>query len=580
MLRNFSNEAYGESARLNFLMVKALASFHAVPFGLRADEMVRPEAVPNGKACGCICPECRGPLLAKNAGLKYKPHFAHMAGMGSDLCRETAIHLMAKQVLMGASQLMLPKWEKQHTERDISGQPHHCVEARNAKAWTYAHAQEEVWQDGIRPDVLLSDMSAVASLPLLVEIKVSHAVDQFKAQLVQKRGWAMMEIDVSKALDGLIEDVSFEDFVLNSAPREWIHAPKAEQRFAEKRKALCEMVAALNGELRRKGVEKVDEFGHTKSDRVRQRRIDILRSERREPFLADIQALEIKTHPDALHRLEEERHKIDADAIRTLLMRHGGRLPAFAKSAHKDAWVVKASTTLWQLAAAEHFVYEAAEGSLVRDGVVSRWVADRFGMDEQAERLIAAQRKDRDRRKRRGDTGLDLQRHAWFFDDWENRLVPSLFHAVDALMERLVSAGLLLKRERWVYAVDGPVGRESRRVANEQRAALAEEARRREAQAEEERKRLASIQWKASLEKRQRRIECIAQAYEQLAEHEQECLDCQHCRWPRAVGESQCASCGSANGELIRLDEQRLREMPHRLRSDPRVMGGIRYPFE
>ena len=542
--------------------------------------MVRAEAVPNGKACGCICPECRGSLVAKNAGSKVRPHFSHMPGQGSDVCRETAIHLMAKQILASSRQVMLPAWERHYSQCDISGQSHHCEEIWAAKPWAYTYAKEEVWKEGLRPDVLLSADSALANLPLLVEVKVSHAVDDNKAELVRKRGWAMVEIDLSKVPEDSLAPDLFEELVLVSAPRKWIHAPKAEQQFAVKREMLDQLVAATNDELRKQGVEELDEFGRTKTDRARHRRIETLRSERRKPFLADIEALQRKTLPEDLMQLEEMRRAKDERAIHTLLERHSGQIPWFVNKSHKDAWVVNSSSARWQLAVAERFIYQASEGRQVSSGVVSRWVAEKFGIDEQAGRLIEAQRKDRERRKRRGDTGHDLQRGAWFFEEWENRLVPSLFHAVDALMGQLVSAGLLIKHERWTYAVDGPLGRESRRIVEEQRAARAEEAQRLVAEAEEKRQRLASIQMQTSLEQRQRRIEFISQAYESLAQHERQCLDCQTCRWPRPTNQAKCGSCGSVNGDLIQLDAQRLREIPHRLRSDPRVMGWSKYPFE
>jgi hypothetical protein len=555
-------------------------SRHAVPFGLLGDEMVRPEAVPTGKACGCICPECQGSLVAKNAGLKVRPHFAHMAGMGSDLCGETAVHLMAKQILARARQVMLPEWQRQHSERDISGQPHHCVETRSARQWSYAIAKEEVWHHGIRPDVFLSDAGAAASLPLLVEVRVSHAVDQFKARLVRERGWAMVEIDLSKAPEDALAPDWFEEFVLSLAPRKWIHAPKAERRFAEKRKALRELVAKVNDELRRKGVEEVDEFGRMKSDLLRQQRIDTLRSERRKVFVADIKALESKTLPNSLRQLEAERREKDAEAMEVLLVRHSGQLPSFAKLAHKDAWVVNVSTARWQLAVAERFIYRASEGTRVSTGVVSRWVADTFGIDEDAGRLIDAQRKDRERRKRRGDSRIDLIRHAWFFDDAENRLIPNLFHAVDALMAQLVAAELLLISERWTYVVDGPRGKDERQLAEEGRAAALAEKQRQEAQVEQERQRAASIDRKTFEEQRHRRIEGLILVYETLAKDLEQCLDCLDCRWPSAPEVGKCANCGSTNALLIRLDAQRIREVPHRLRSDASVMRCSKYPFE
>jgi hypothetical protein len=555
-------------------------SDHSVAFGLQGVEMVRPEAVPTGKACGCICPECKAPLVAKNAGLKHRPHFAHMPGVGSDLCRETALHLMAKQVLMGARQLMLPDWKRRHTERDISGNSHVCVEARAARWWGYAIAQEELWQDGIRPDVFLSDAGAVASLPLLAEIKVSHAVDEQKARLVAERGWAMVEIDLSKAKEDDAAAGRFEEFVLALAPRKWIHAPKAERRFAEKRAALREFVAGVNDELRRRGVEEVDDFGRTESDKRRQRRIDALRLDRRKPFLADLVALESKTMADALHQLEADRRKTEADAMRALLVRHGGQLPKFATVAHKDAWVVNASIAHWQMAMAERFIYQAGEGARVSTGAVERWVVEKFGIDEAAERLIDAQRKDRERRRQRGDSGMDLIRHAWFFDDAENRLIPNLFHAVDALLKQFVTHGLLLAGERWTYVVDGPRGQEKRRLAEERRIAAAAVERKREDQAEEERRRLALLTAIEAREQRERRIEGLTQAYKSLAELRDQCLDCQACRWPRAPDLASCTNCGSSVAILIRLDAQRLREVPHRLRCDPCVMACQKYIFE
>lgn len=293
--------------------------------------------------------------------------------------------------------------------------------------------------------------------------------------------------------------------------------------------------------------------------------------------------------PDAVRQREEELQAKEAEQIAALLRHFGGQAPAFARTAHHHAWALNASTLRWQMAAAVHFVLFAKEGSRLTAGGVSRWLEDTFGVDEVAARLIQAQKIDRDRKRKRGDS--NVARVAWFFDDWENAAIPSIFHAADHLLERMATAGLLLRAERWTYIVDGPVGRqvrleESRRLQaaeaesrRKEREALAERLRIATAQAEE-RQRQAEIQREALDQIRATRTEQLTRVYQALAERNSECLDCQNCRWPSPPGAAACPNCRSENLLLIRLDAQRLSEVPHRLRSDFAVVRCKSYPFE
>ncbi|WP_133478255.1 hypothetical protein [Cognatilysobacter segetis] len=562
---------------------------HCVPFGLRDGQMHGVEDVPTGKACGCICPECNSPLIAKNAGLKQQHHFSHQAGYGSDACRETAIHLIAKQILVRARQLLLPEWKRRCELRDVSGTPHFLNHERPAKPWGYAEATEEVWQDGIRPDVFLSDRGAAATLPLLVEVKVSHAVDDAKAHLVRHRGWAMVEIDLSKTPDDALAPCAFERYVLEGAPRKWIHAPKAEQRFAEARLVLRAKVDAINAELRRQGVEERDAFGRTAKERQKQQDIDRLRDSRRREYMRDLDALERKVLPEALRQREEELQAKEAEQIAALLRNFGGQVPPFARTAHRHAWALNTSSMRWHLAAADHFVLSAKEGARVTAGAVSRWLEHSFGVDEVAARLIEAQKIDRDRKRKRGDA--NVARTAWFFDDWENGAIPSVFHAADHLLDRLAIAGHLLRAEKWTYLVDGPVGRHARLEESKRRQAAEAEARRKGREEDERRlakaiaeaedqQRLAAIEREATDELRRKRVEQLTAVYHALAERSGECLDCQNCRWPSPPGVAACPNCGSPSLLLIKLDASRLREVPHRLRSDYCIVRCRSYPFE
>jgi competence CoiA-like predicted nuclease len=72
--------------------------------------MYEPRQVPLGKACGCICPSCKSPLVAKNALNNHRiPHFAHASGENCVHGRESAIHLAAKQLIEEHHKLYIPE---------------------------------------------------------------------------------------------------------------------------------------------------------------------------------------------------------------------------------------------------------------------------------------------------------------------------------------------------------------------------------------------------------------------------------------------------------------------------------------
>ena len=60
-------------------------------------ELVHVDDAPNGKACGCVCPDpgCGQPLVARNNGKKKIHHFAHIGGT----CAWSAEYLLAELAL-------------------------------------------------------------------------------------------------------------------------------------------------------------------------------------------------------------------------------------------------------------------------------------------------------------------------------------------------------------------------------------------------------------------------------------------------------------------------------------------------
>lgn len=142
----------------------------------KAGKNVYIDEVPNGKQCGCICKECGGELVAKNNGKIKVHHFAHASGNDSIKCSQTALHLLAKEII--AEERSVPSINK-------NGQ------------FEFIHADEICLESNlgeIIPDVL----AVCGEMKIAVEIFVTHAVDNEKFAKILNQKLTTFEIDLSK----------------------------------------------------------------------------------------------------------------------------------------------------------------------------------------------------------------------------------------------------------------------------------------------------------------------------------------------------------------------------------------------
>ncbi len=59
-------------------------------------QLVSVDNVPVGNNCGCFCPACKEPLIAKNQGAKRKHHFAHRSGTECEYAVESKLQSLQK----------------------------------------------------------------------------------------------------------------------------------------------------------------------------------------------------------------------------------------------------------------------------------------------------------------------------------------------------------------------------------------------------------------------------------------------------------------------------------------------------
>jgi hypothetical protein len=194
-----------------------------VPFGLKDGTLHFVSDVPIGLKCGCVCPECHRPLVARNKPSPDRQrafHFQHASSSDCNGGRESAIHRMAKEIVSRASTLVLPEWR--------SGEIAIPALALSVQGTS---AMEAPLLDGrLRPDVLVSGECAGATLaPLLVEVRVRHAVDWVKRALTKDHRFSMIEIDLSNVTDEqLLDSEAFHRLVLEKPEnRKWVHLANA-----------------------------------------------------------------------------------------------------------------------------------------------------------------------------------------------------------------------------------------------------------------------------------------------------------------------------------------------------------------
>lgn len=199
-------------------------------YGLTADGLVPISKVPNGLACGCTCPGCRQPLVAKNHRHNRKmAHFAHYSGTSCAGAFESALHLLAKEVFQKHKTLFLPDF---HFDYD-----------RANKRSLFRTGQRLVFDDvrlevpvGSGENLVIADaVGTCQGREVLIEFAHTHRVDRQKRSRLKILRKACVEINLrTMALD---EGALQQFFQTDSRFIYWVYNPKLRTAYMEKRKS-------------------------------------------------------------------------------------------------------------------------------------------------------------------------------------------------------------------------------------------------------------------------------------------------------------------------------------------------------
>jgi len=192
-------------------------------YGLTQDDRLKYiDDVSNGLNCNCRCPACLEKLVAKQ-GEELDWHFAHY---NSEMCthphpNETVLHKLAKQIILDAKKIWLPKISLGLVI------PSATILIRNASYHQVKNAFAECKVDDIRPDVILE----IGDTRLIVELLVTHAVDEVKREKIKRLDISAIEIDLRNTD---IDDKVLEKILLEESERKrWLYSKLAVEKSKE-----------------------------------------------------------------------------------------------------------------------------------------------------------------------------------------------------------------------------------------------------------------------------------------------------------------------------------------------------------
>lgn len=184
------------------------------------------EDVKSGLSCNCVCASCGATLVAKK-GQKNRHHFAHYESDETAYCRETALHLAAKEILLQIGKIQLPLLEiESNTKLSLFNEPYSESKIFFEEKQSIRAVKEEIWLEngGFRPDIKCEVEIEGAWSDLIIEIAVTHKVEINKEKKVEKSDLNAIEIDLASLLK--ISDLSLEDIrdaILDVNRMKWVN---------------------------------------------------------------------------------------------------------------------------------------------------------------------------------------------------------------------------------------------------------------------------------------------------------------------------------------------------------------------
>ena len=180
-------------------------ALHDITYALKDGKPVHVSEVERGLSCGCTCAACGEPLVARKGKVKAH-HFAHKSdGHSCGYGYQSSLHLMAKEAVAEMGYIWLP--DLYINVGNGEGNQILLEEARSVTV-------DEVWLErkvgGVIPDIVIR----FGDEQFLLEVYVTHAVDDTKKRKLEAAGLSAMELDLHD-VDGDVDKAYIQDLMMS-----------------------------------------------------------------------------------------------------------------------------------------------------------------------------------------------------------------------------------------------------------------------------------------------------------------------------------------------------------------------------
>ncbi len=196
-------------------------------FGERNNKIIHIDDITpdeNGLRCNCICPHCKEKLIAKTLGKKNRGYFCHVGNTNCTKSLETSLHKFAKEVIETERKIVIPKllyYEYIPTGPKIEEYTYKEIELISEQIINCEKVVLEKYLSSFdfKPDIMVFKKN----IPLIIEIAVTHTIDDDKKKKIIKSNISTLEIylDKKEILELSKDELAYK-IIYDTSNKKWI----------------------------------------------------------------------------------------------------------------------------------------------------------------------------------------------------------------------------------------------------------------------------------------------------------------------------------------------------------------------